>query len=93
MIARKTFTILFLLAGMCTLQSQNQQDSLIFREYRLVVGQPYESKIFATADLNIYKGFQDIYQRGIAPHLPPKLNAVTEVRWPILSPMFLFLLI
>lgn len=61
----------------------SQADSIILtpRQYRLVIGQPYESEIFATAGLTFYKGFQDLYQRAIAPHLPPKLENITEVLW------------
>ena len=77
------FLILFLFIFTSILQAQEDSTVVHTRQYRLIFGAPDESEIFATAGVTFNKAFMDIYHRGIAYRLPPKIAPWAEIIWSI----------
>ncbi|MBN1998911.1 hypothetical protein JW935_15230 [candidate division KSB1 bacterium] len=80
----KTLVLFFVLYFCCftpLLHSQSDSTTIPLREYRLLLGDPNESEIFATAGVTLNKAMMDLYLRHIGPHMPSTIAPWVETLW------------
>ncbi|UCH63636.1 MAG: hypothetical protein JSU77_04105 [Fidelibacterota bacterium] len=57
--------------------------SVPYREYQILLGQPQELEMIAKAGNTLNKAIQDLYLKGIGPRLPEKVQPFVETFWSV----------
>jgi hypothetical protein len=76
-----TFYLFLILLSISTLFSQETDQLKNSREYMILLGAPRELELIATSGVTLNKAFSDLYYRGIAHRIPPRIKPFTEVIW------------